>query len=306
MTGIYSFSTDNSTPHLLRPDGVRERVVLHRRGQHRAGRAACRARPATPRAPAARSRASTTEGWKSRTGGETVAVTNADAHGGSFSLLTSNRTATFQGPAFDVTNVMFNGSRYVVSLWAKLAPGQPDTQLRVSLRPEARHRDRDLPHRSSATPPSPRTPGCACRRPTTRRWPTRRLSLYVESASGTPSFYIDDFSITFVPPAVAERDIPSVFQTVAAFFPIVGAAVIPADISRRAGVPAEQALQQHHVGQRHEVGRHRADGGELHLHAGRRARSPSPRPTTCTSAATRWSGTTRRRPGCSTTPTATR
>ena len=61
------------------------------------------------------------------------------------------------------------------------------------------------------------------------------LTLYVESASGTPSFYIDDFNITFIPPAVAERDIPSVFQSVAAFFPIVGAAVIPADLQ---GEPA--------------------------------------------------------------------
>ena len=69
----------------------------------------------------------------------------------------------------------------------------------------------------------------------------------MESASGTPSFYIDDFSITFIPPAVAERDIPSVYQTMAPFFPIVGAAVSPADIHGRAGLPAVEALQQHHL-----------------------------------------------------------
>ena len=47
------------------------------------------------------------------------------------------------------------------------------------------------------------------------------LTLYVESDSAAPlsSFYIDDFEITFVPPAVAERDIPSVYQTLAAYFP---------------------------------------------------------------------------------------
>src|SRR5262249_37007144 len=66
----------------------------------------------------------TLEGWASRTGGEMVANSTADAHGGTHSLLTTNRTQTFQGPAFNVTNVMFNGSRYVVSVWAKLAPGQ--------------------------------------------------------------------------------------------------------------------------------------------------------------------------------------
>src|SRR5262249_10182828 len=58
----------------------------------------------------------TLEGWSSRTGGEMVANSTADAHGGTHSLLTTNRTQTFQGPAFNVTNVMFNGSRYFVSL----------------------------------------------------------------------------------------------------------------------------------------------------------------------------------------------
>ena len=176
----------------------------------------------------------TTEGWKSRTGGETVAVTNADAHGGSFSLLTSNRTATFQGPAFDVTNVMFNGSQYVVSLWAKLAPGEPDTQLRVSL-------DRKL---GTATETFQQVVGNTT--VTANAWvrleatynqalANSSLTLYVESASGTPSFYIDDFNITFIPPAVAETNIPSVYQAMAPFFPIIGAAVIPADIQ---GQPA--------------------------------------------------------------------
>jgi hypothetical protein len=33
------------------------------------------------------------------------------------------------------------------------------------------------------------------------------LSLYVEFASGTASFYIDDFDLAFVPPPLAERDV---------------------------------------------------------------------------------------------------
>ena len=66
----------------------------------------------------------TTEGWTSRTGTEAVAASSADAHGGTFSVLTTNRMASFQGPNFNVTNVMFNGSRYRVSVWAKLARGR--------------------------------------------------------------------------------------------------------------------------------------------------------------------------------------
>ena len=61
------------------------------------------------------------------------------------------------------------------------------------------------------------------------------LSLYVETASGNQSFYIDDFKITFIPPAVPELDIPSVYQTMAPFFP-VGAAVRGADLAGNSAV----------------------------------------------------------------------
>ena len=176
----------------------------------------------------------TTEGWKSRTGGETVAVTNADAHGGSFSLLTSNRTQTFQGPAFDVSSVMFNGSTYHVELWAKLAPGSADTQLRVSL---DRKLGSSIETFATVVGNTTVTAGAWVELSAnfTDALAATQLTLYVESASGTPSFYIDDFSITFVPPAIAETNIPSVYQAMAPFFPIIGAAVIPADIQ---GQPA--------------------------------------------------------------------
>ena len=176
----------------------------------------------------------TTEGWKSRTGVETVAVTNADAHGGSFSLLTTNRAQTFQGPAFDVTNVMFNGSTYHVELWAKLAPGSSDTQLRVSL---DRKLGSSIETFATVVGNTTVTAGAWVELSAnfTDALADTQLTLYVESASGTPSFYIDDFNITFIPPAVAERNIPSVYQSMAAFFPIIGAAVLPADIQ---GEPA--------------------------------------------------------------------
>jgi endo-1,4-beta-xylanase len=175
----------------------------------------------------------TLEGWKSRTGGETVANSTADAHGGTHSLLTTNRTATFQGPAFDVTNVMFNGSRYFVSVWAKLAPGQTATQLRVSLQ-------RNIGtittfHTVVGNTTVDANAWVRLQATYDMALANSQVTMYVESASGTPSFYIDDFSITFVQPAVAERDIPSVYQTMAPFFPIIGAAVIPADIQGEPG-----------------------------------------------------------------------
>ena len=229
VTGLYTFSTDNSS------------LVLY--VQTQSGNAsyyvdavsvALIAPP--PGAPGNTAGASSTfesqtaEGWHARTGGETVAVTNADAHGGAYSLLTSNRTATFQGPAFDVTNVMFNGSQYVVSLWAKLAPGEADTQLRVSLDRKAGSIETFHTIVGNTTV----TAGGWVRLQATysQALANSSLTLYVESASGTSSFYIDDFSITYVTPAIAERNIPSVHQSVAQVFPIIGAAVIPADIQQ--------------------------------------------------------------------------
>ncbi|MCI0391316.1 MAG: endo-1,4-beta-xylanase [Acidobacteria bacterium] len=170
----------------------------------------------------------TTEGWTSRTGVETLTVTSTDQHGGNYSLLTTNRTSAFRGPSINVTNVMFNGSRYRISVWAKLAPGEPNTQLRVSL--ERRIGTITTFHTvvNNTTV-------------TTNQWvnlkvvydlvlANQTLILYVESASGTPSFYIDDFAIAFVPPPVAEPNIPSVYQSLSELSPI-GAAVWQGDLS---------------------------------------------------------------------------
>jgi endo-1,4-beta-xylanase len=110
MTGIYSFATNNSGLTFFVQtssgtasfyiDAVTFRQVAPPPGP-----------PGNTNGASSTFESDTTEGWKSRTGSETVAVTSADAHSGTFILLTTNRTHTFQGPAFDVTNVMFNGSR---------------------------------------------------------------------------------------------------------------------------------------------------------------------------------------------------
>jgi endo-1,4-beta-xylanase len=180
----------------------------------------------------------TTEGWTPRIGGEILTPTTADAHSGSYSLLTTNRGAAYYGPKYDVTNIMFNGSRYRVAVWAKLAPGEPDTSLRVSLE---RHAGSITTYHtvvgntvvtSSQWVPLAVTYDVALA--------NSALYLYVESASGTASFYIDDVSVTYMPPPVVDESLPSVYQQMARYFP-VGAAIYSADIS---GVHAE-LLKKH-------------------------------------------------------------
>ena len=101
----------------------------------------------------------TREGWVPRIGREMVAVTNSDAHSGNYSLLTTGRQAAFDGAAINAAGKLCSGSRYNVSVWVKLAPGESSSQIRVSLQRIAwGQRRRSIP--SSATRRSPPASGC--------------------------------------------------------------------------------------------------------------------------------------------------
>jgi endo-1,4-beta-xylanase len=170
----------------------------------------------------------TAEGWTSRTGTEIVAPSSADAHLGSFSLLTTNRTAAFRGPNFNVTNVMFNGSRYRVSVWAKLAPGAAPAQLRVSLQRNAG----TITTFHTVIGNTNVTADTWVRLTTTYdvALANSSLFLYVESASSLASFFIDDVQVTYIPPPTIETDLPSLHEVLADSFPL-GAAVRSATIA---------------------------------------------------------------------------
>jgi endo-1,4-beta-xylanase len=170
----------------------------------------------------------TREGWTPRIGTESVNPSSADAHSGTFSLLTTGRTAAFQGPAINVTNIMFNGSRYVVSVWAKLAPGEPSSSLRVSLQRNIG----TITTFHTVVGNTTVTAGAWVQLSTTYDMALANTSvtLYVESSAGTASFYIDDASITFVPPPTVETNLASLGQVLSPYV-FVGAAVNATTIS---------------------------------------------------------------------------
>jgi len=66
----------------------------------------------------------TTDGWVGF-GGASVAVSNVQANTGSFSLLTTNRTQTFQGPGIDLTSVLTAGQPYVFKIAVRLSDSTP-------------------------------------------------------------------------------------------------------------------------------------------------------------------------------------
>lgn len=133
----------------------------------------------------------TTEGWAGR-GGESVAVSTAAARTGSASLLVSNRTASWQGPALPVLGTLTPGRSYTVSVWVRAAAGSASAQLSVE-------------HRTSAgTPTYEQIKGSTP--VTSSGWTELRgvylpgqvsyLALYVETPGGTGDFFVDDVSVT--------------------------------------------------------------------------------------------------------------
>ena len=159
-----------------------------------------------------------TQGWFGR--GATIATTSAEgAHGGSQALLSTARAGTWAGPAYDVSNVMFNGSTYKVTAWVKLpaSAGSATTQARISLQ-----RDADTTTTYHTVIGDTRVGSSAWVR-LTGTYPlalaSSKLTLYVESSDTNP-ILIDDVQIAYVPPPAIETSIPSVAQSQSAYFPV--------------------------------------------------------------------------------------
>ena len=158
-----------------------------------------------------------TQGWFGR--GATVATSTESAHGGSQALLTTARAGTWAGPAYDVTNVMFNGSTYKVTAWAKLpaSAGAATTQAKLSLQRDAGTIT------TYHTVVNSTTVGSSAWVRLTATYPVAlansKLTLYVESSDTNP-LLIDDVQIAYVPPPSIETGLPSVAQSQSAYFPI--------------------------------------------------------------------------------------
>src|SRR5690349_8564178 len=171
----------------------------------------------------------TTQGWAGR-GAAQVANSTADAHGGTHSLLVTGRTASWNGPTLDITGKMCNGSQYAVIFWVKMAPGAPQTTIRLSLQLTLAGSQSFKTLIANA----PVTSSAWVRfkvKPYTFSGAYDNLQIYVESAEAAApfaSFYIDDASLQFMPPPVIEN-IPSIAQTYADDFP-VGLAAIQQDL----------------------------------------------------------------------------
>lgn len=173
----------------------------------------------------------TNQGWVSRGGGSPVVLTptQADAHTGSWSLLVTGRTATWNGSTHDITGKMCNGSQYWLEVWVKMAPGQPTTSMNLSLQLTDQSGNSTFPGVTSATVTSSAWVRLKAK-PYNFSGSYTKLEIYVQSNNNpTASFYIDDVGVTFLPPPVIE-DIPSVAEAYSSDF-LIGFAALQSDLS---------------------------------------------------------------------------
>ncbi|MGB7846135.1 MAG: endo-1,4-beta-xylanase [Candidatus Acidiferrum sp.] len=189
------------------------------------------------------------DAWSSRSGSSTLTNSAAEAHSGTHSLYVTGRIANWDGPQVNVSNKMYNGSRYDVSVWVMLQPTDGSSHvLNVSLQTTLAG--------NTSYPGVTGYPGVTVL--ADGSWhqisvPAYNMAnsydpgaayLYVQTVSSSGndlvSFYVDDFQLTYIAPPTIQTNIPSIFETLSSDFP-VGAAVDPTDVSG----PHSQLLTKH-------------------------------------------------------------
>ena len=189
------------------------------------------------------------DGWSSRSGSSTVTNSTAEAHSGTHGLLTTGRIGNWDGPVINVSNKMYVGSEYNISVWVMLQPTDGSTHvMNISLQTTLSG--------NVSYPSVTGYPGVTV--PADGAWHQLSVTGYTMSSAYDPgaatlyvqtvpssgndfvSFYIDDFQLSYVPPPTIQTNIPSIYQSLQEFFPI-GAAVDTTDLSG----PHAQLLMKH-------------------------------------------------------------
>jgi len=192
------------------------------------------------------------DGWSSRSGSSTVANVAPpvlDPNGDTHSLLTTGRIANYDGPQISVSDKMYVGSTYNISVWALMQPIDSQSHiLNISLQTTI---NGNVSYPSVTAYPGVTIPDDGAWHQInvmgynmSSAYDQGQAYLYVQTvpASGNDlvSFYIDDFQLTYVPPPTIQTDIPSIYKTFADFFP-VGAEIDTTDLSG----PHAQLLTMH-------------------------------------------------------------
>lgn len=192
------------------------------------------------------------DGWSSRTGASTLMVEKPlveDPNGDVNALLTSGRVANYDGPQISVSDKMYVGSVYDISVYVMMAVADGSSHvINVSLQTTYQG---NTSYPSVTAYPGVTVPADGAWHQITvnnytmsSNYATGQAYLYLQtvpaSGSDLASFYIGDFHLSYVPPPTIQTNIPSIYQTFSKYFPI-GAAVDTNDLSG----PHAQLLTMH-------------------------------------------------------------
>lgn len=190
-----------------------------------------------------------TDGWSSRSGKSSVTNSTVAAHTGTHSLLTTGRIANWDGPQISVSDKMYPGSVYNLSGWVMLTPADGSNHVvNISLQTTL---NGNTSYSSVTGYPGVTVPAdgqwhqiSVMGYNMSANYDTGQAYVYFQtvppSGNDLVSFYLDDFQLTYVNPPTIQTNIPSIYKTLAQFFP-VGAAVDMSDLSG----PHAQLLGMH-------------------------------------------------------------
>jgi endo-1,4-beta-xylanase len=129
--------------------------------------------------------------WAPR-GPVTLSAGTEQARTGTHSLLTTGRTANWNGPALDLSGRVSAGHLQAVSVWVRMASGTDTVAMTV----EARVDGADATYtRIGSAAPATDTGWTELSGTWTPPAGATALTLYVEGAADTSSYYIDDFAL---------------------------------------------------------------------------------------------------------------
>ena len=147
----------------------------------------------------------TVAGWTPRAD-EAVANTTGVAYAGTHSLVVTGRTRTWEGPTLNILSTMQKGTSYAFSVWVRLAANEPATQVRMSLERRlgtVASYDQVVGNTSVSNSAWTQLTGSY-----TLANDADFVTVYLETASGTPSFNIDDFTMSYLPATPIQTDHP--------------------------------------------------------------------------------------------------
>jgi endo-1,4-beta-xylanase len=140
-------------------------------------------------------------------------------------LEVTGRWGSWAGGAVDATGKFSKGAKYTVSAWVKLLPGQSASTMGMTFQATLNGSQsyQNLPSRRLVT-----DSGWVNISSTfTFDMDYDQLYLYMNSDSGTSSYYLDDFLVMYLPTKPVQTNIPALKDALAPWFPLVGAALSP-------------------------------------------------------------------------------